>query len=291
MNIPHSVTASVLVLILYLFAGVAVRQRWNHRIALNPLKIVAGASGRASLSNAQVFFFTLIVAWLALYWVIREGELIPINDTVLALLGIAVVGSAAGKATAISKFRVTGQNWAWSKKKGWIKESFNRSAVGQTPKPSDLITSDQGFEIAKFQAVVFSLIVGISLLVTGATATSPGAFSGFEVKDAYLALIGLSQGVYVGGKAIGSNLIAELNKKLDDVRKLETEFTSAVANSATWKGLAKADRTMKAASEQAKPTEYVAYMSAATEAAEIVGHVTGIPVAASSVEPELPVTL
>ena len=63
--------ASVLLAIIYLFAGFAVRQRWGHHVALNPLKIIAGVSGRASLSNAQVFFFTLIVAWLALFWVFK----------------------------------------------------------------------------------------------------------------------------------------------------------------------------------------------------------------------------
>lgn len=288
MSVPDAIAASVLVCILYLIAGFAVRDRWKHRVALNPLKIVAGISGRASLSNTQVFFFTLIVAWLALYWVIQKGELVPIHNTVLGLLGIAVVGAGASKAAAVSRFRVTGSNWAWAKKKGWIKDSFNRSTAEQTPKLSDLLTSDQGFEIAKFQAVVFSLVVGISLLYNGATVADAESFSKFAIDKAYLTLIGLSQGVYVGGKVIGSNLFAELNQKLDEVRELELAFTTAVANSAAWSGASEPDRVMKLAREQCAPTEYLAYLSAATEASEIVGHLTGLLIEAPKVEPELP---
>ena len=275
-----AISASVLVLILYIFAGVSVKRFWDYKFALNPLKIVAGVSRRASLSNTQVFFFTLIVAWLALFWAAKTGKLIPIHETVLGLLGITVVGSGASKAAAVSRFRVTGENWAWSKKKKWIKQSFNKSKIDQTPKLSDLLTSDQGFEIAKFQAVVFSLVIGISLLYNGATADKAADFSNFKIEDVYLGLIGLSQGVYVSGKVIGSNLFAELNKKLDLVRKLETEFTAAVANSEAWKesNESDGDKRLKLASEQCAPTEYATYMSAAGEAAEMVGHLTSNPV-------------
>jgi hypothetical protein len=288
LSVPHVIAATILVFILYLAAGFSVRERWNHRVPLNPLKIVAGISGRASLSNTQVFFFTLIVAWLALYWVVQEGDLVPINDTVLILLGITVVGTGASKAAAVSRFRVTGQNWAWAKKKGWIQKDFTRSSVQPTPKLGDLFTSDQGFEIAKFQAVVFSLIIGISLLYNGAMVADPESFSKVAIDDAYLTLIGISQGVYVGGKMIGSNLIGELNQKLDKVRELELACTTAVAKSASWIAADAADRVMKLAREQCAVSEYAAYMSAATEASEIVAHLTGISVDTSKVGPELP---
>jgi len=301
-----AISATVVVLILYIIAGVSVKRFWGYKFALNPLKIVAGVSKRASLSNTQVFFFTLIVAWLALFWAAKTGELIPIHETVLGLLGITVIGSGASKAAAVSRFRVTGENWAWSKRKRWIKESFNKSKINQTPKISDLLTSDQGFEIAKFQAVVFSLVIGISLLYNGATAEEAADFSNFKIEDVYLGLIGLSQGVYVSGKVIGPDLFAELNKKLDLVRKREVAFISAVSNSNAWKESSKSDedkdkgkdkdkdkdkeeeRRLKLASEQCAPTEYAAYMSAASEAVEIVGHLTGNPVEASNMEPGLP---
>lgn len=288
MNISDAVVATIIVAILYLAAGYSVKERWDHKLPLNPLKIIAGVSGRASLSNMQVFFFTLIVAWLALYWVVQTGALVPLHNTVLMLLGIAVAGTGASKAAAISRFRVTGENWAWAKSKGWIQKDFTRSPVNPTPKLSDLITSDQGFEMPKFQAVVFSLIVGISLLCNGASIADAAEFSKYEVPEAYLILIGISQGVYVGGKVIGSNIVAELNEKLDEVRKLELNFTTAVANSADWINATAANRKIKLASEKCAATEYAAYMSAVKEASKMAEHMTGVDIDGLKLQPELP---
>ena len=282
------IIATSLVAIIYALASMAVKHRWNHVAPINPLKIIADFTGRASLSNMQVFFFTLIVTWLAIYWVVQAGALIPINSSLLALLGIAVVGSGASKAVDTSRLRVTAENWAWAKKKGWIKNDFTRAATGREPKLSDLLTSDQGFEIAKFQAVAFSLVVGISLLYYGTTTSDPQAFSTYTIPGTYLSLIGISQGVYVGGKLVGANLFAELNTKLDKVRTLELAFTATVVKSSRWAGAAAADKVIEIAREKDAPTEYTAYISAATEAAEIVGNLTGIVVDAALIQPELP---
>ena len=287
-SILHALTATLLVIILYAFASIAVKHQWNYKPPINPLKIIADISGRASLSATQVFFFTLIVVWLAIYWVIQEGKLVPINNTVLNLLGIAVVGAGLGKASDTVRFRVTGENWAWAKKKGWIENDFTRASSGRVPKFSDLITSDQGFQVARFQAVAFSLVVGISLLFEGATAANAKEFSAFSIDNAYLALIGLSQGVYVGGKFIGANPVAELNTKLDKVRSLELAFTVAVVKSATWRQANVSSQVMKLAREQSAPDEYLAYLSAATEASEIVGNLTGNVVTNDLIQPELP---
>lgn len=289
-SLIYALIATVLVLILYAIAANSVKHRWNHRPPINPLKIIADITGRASLANTQVFFFTLIVAWLAIYWVIQEGSLVGINNTVLGLLGIAVVGSAAAKAVDTSRYRVTAENWSWAKKKSWIKNDFTGGRSDRVPKFGDLLTSDQGFEIARFQAVTFSLIVGISLFYNGVTAANAAAFSDFKINEAYLTLIGMSQGVYVGGKLLGANLFAELNTKLDKVRSLELAFTTAVAKSPDWVGAAASDRVIKLAREKCALIEYTAYMSAATEAGEIVENLTGNKVEAAPIEPELPPT-
>ena len=280
--------ATVLVLTLYGLAGFAVRNRWDHKLPLNPLKIIAGSSGRASLSSAQVFFFTLIVLWLAIYWVLRAGQLVPVDNSVLVLLGIALAGSGVGKITDSARFRATGENSAWAKRKNWIKKDFSRASVDRTPEIGDLLTSDGTFDIARFQAVGFSLVVGIALLYTGATAANAEAFSQFTIDEAYLALIGLSQSAYVGGKYVGSNPFRELNAKLDKVRSLEVAFISKVASSEEWKDKPAQDRNMALARETCAVDEFVKYMSSAVEAAEIVGSMTGNPIDAACILPELP---
>ena len=179
-------------------------------------------------------------------------------------------------------------NTAWAKKKKWIKNDFTQASSDCVPKFSDLFTSDQGFEVSRFQAVIFSVIVGISLLYEGVALENIEAFKNFSIDDTYLALIGLSQGVYVGGKVTGANPIAELNTKLDKVRELELAFTTAVVKSPTWSSVGVAARVMQLAREQSAPSEYTAYMSTATEAAEIVGSLTGNKIDTAYIQPELP---
>ena len=137
---------------------------------------------------------------------------------------------------------------------------------------------------------MFSLVIGLSLLINGATVDNADAFSKFEIDPNYLTLIGISQGVYVGGKAIGGNVFGELNVKLDKVRELELAFVTAVANSAAWTGAGEAERVLKLAREKAAPTEYAAYRSAANEASELTGYVTGVPIEPQKIEPSLPAT-
>ena len=287
-SVPHAIVATVLTLVLYGLASFAVKNRWDHKIVVHPLKVIADGSGRASLSTAQVFFFTMIVLWLAMYWVLQEGNLISIDNSVLGLLAIAVVGSGVGKITDSTRFQTSAENWAWAKKKKWINNDFTKASAERTPKVSDLLTSDQIFDIARFQAVGFSLVVGIALLYNGATVTNAEAFSKVTINEAYLALIGISQGAYVGGKYVGSNLFRELNTKLDKVRSLEVAFILAVANSKEWKDKAPQERNTKFACETCAVNEYIEYMSAATEAAEIVSHMTGNPLDDARIQPMLP---
>lgn len=291
-----AIVASLCILALYVVAAFAVRNRWGGTLLVHPLMVTAHIRGRASLSRTQVFFFTFIFIWITIYWLLREGELAPINDTVLALLGIAVAGAGLGRVADTTRFRVSGENWAWAKAKRWISQDFSRAlppdpsnnAVGTTPKLSDLFTSDQGFEVARFQAVAFSLVVGIALLYNGVTVETSAEFVKFSVEGHYLTLIGISQGVYVGGKLTGGNPIGELNKKLDQLRPLELKFTQAVAGSNEWLGAEEENRTMKRAREEIAPGEYSEYSTVASEAATLIQELTGVVVPQDRIEPRLP---
>lgn len=287
-SISPAIAATVLIFIFYLLAANAVKSRWGYKLLISPLKVTAEATGRASLSKTQVFFFTLLVAWLSVYWLTKTGELVPLNNSIIILLGIAAGGAGLGRVAGTARSRITGDNWAWAKKKKWIKNDFTRAPSDCVPKFSDLFTSDEGFEVSRFQAVIFSVIVGVSLLYEGATIVEIEDFKNFSIDDAYLTLIGLSQGVYVGGKVTGANPVAELNTKLDKVRELELAFTTEVVKSPTWNSAAEADRIMQLAREQSAPSEYTAYMSVAKEAAEIVGSLTGNKIDATYIQPELP---
>ena len=287
---PHALAATVAVLVLYAIASFAIRNRWDHKVLISPLRLLATQNGRASLAGAQVFFFTLIVLWLTIYWVFREGQLVPVDNSVLLLLGVATIGSGLGKVTDSTRFRVTAENWAWAKKKGWIKKDFTQASADYTPRIGDLLTTNQNFDITRFQSVGFSLVVGIALLYNGATAADASAFSKFTIDDAYLVLIGVSQGGYVGGKYIGGNLFQELNEKLKAVRSLEVAFATAVVRSEEWKNSDAENRTVAFARDCA-PKEYIAYMAAAEETGEVVSEMTGNVIDVSRNQPTLPAGL
>ncbi|MCY4305777.1 MAG: hypothetical protein OXC62_13520 [Aestuariivita sp.] len=283
-----SVVATVLVFIFYLLAANSVKSQWEHKLLINPLKITTEANGRASLSKTQVFFFTLIVAWLSIYWIMEEGKLVPLNDSIIMLLGIAAGGAGLGRVAGAARFQVTGVNLAWTKKKKWIEKDLTRVSLAHRPKFSDLFTSDQGFEVSRFQAVVFSVIIGGSLMYNGIMIDDVSQFESFSIPSTYLALIGLSQGVYVGGKVVGTNFIPELNSKLDKLRELELAFTTAVLQSPIWQNASTGERDLWLAREKAAPSQYTTYMQNATEAAEIVNSLTGNKIDSIRIQPELP---
>ncbi len=283
-----AVITTAILFIFYMAVGFAIRDRWKHKIVFNPLKIIANDSGRASLSSAQIFFFALIVLWLEIYWVLQEGTLIPINDSILILLGITIVGSGTGKLSDSARFRATAENWAWAKKKKWIEKNFSRSSIKRIPKFGDLLTNEQGFDIARFQTVGFSLLIGVALAYSGITAEDGKGFSEFAIDDGFLALIGISQGAYVGGKFVGGNLYRELNEMLDNLRKLEIKFMQAVVNSTEWRNESVETRNMKLASSICAVNEYVEYIKVAEGTSEIVENLTGNFIQKQHIEPSLP---
>jgi len=287
-GIPYEVLTTAILFAFYVMASFAVKDRWRHKILVNPLKIIASSSGRASLSSTQIFFFTMIVLWLAIYWILKEGKLVAINETVLTLLGIAIAGSGAGKVSDATRSRVTAENWAWAKKKKWIKKNLTRSSPERAPRFSDLLTTDQGFDIARFQAVGFSLLVGIALFWSGYTTENAKGFTDFTIDDGYLVLIGISQSAYVGGKFVGGDLFRELNIILDKVRTLEIAFTKAVANTTEWKQAPTEKRNMDLASTVCAPNEYIEFLRAAELTSEIVENMTGNHIDSVQIKPALP---
>jgi len=264
-NVWSGVIASVVVLAFYWLAAYSRESVQEGTWRGNPLVITVGVHGRASLSNLQVFFFSLIVFWILTYHVAKELTLSDLSPHVLYLLGIGAAGTVGAKVTALSRQRLSLVNWAWLKRKGWIKKSIDPPA--RPPRWTDLITSEDTFDVYKFQTLVVSLIVGISLLASGLAAGSTGGLESFIIPNSLLGLLGLSQAVNVTGKATGSPVRINLGAQLDKVRKLEGEFVAATAKA--WKkskrDVADIDAAIKAA-----PEEYNAFLAAAKEAAEMV---------------------
>jgi hypothetical protein len=244
---------------------------------LNPLEIAAGINGSASLALFQLFFFTLIVAGLVAYVLLRTGALVNLSDDVLILLGIAGVGTGAATITAVAKQRIAFENWSWLVARKWLPQTGRERA---NPRWSDLITSEGTFDASRFQSLVFSIIVGASLLVINLDSLAT-----FSIPPAILGILGLSQVLYVGSKAAKPPTVSELDKALDELRGLERAFVGKTAAIWARPGVAR-DKTLADAIAQA-PDEYTAFMNKQREVLVMFQSVIGAPLPGAILEPGL----
>ena len=273
------VAASVAVVVAYLVAGYV-------RDSYNVLKIVRGVHPRASLSKLQLFFFTLVVLWVVVAVLTWTGELTGLSSDVVVLLGIGAAGTAGGKMAGVAKRRLDSANWAWLVRKGWIKESVERGTDDRNPEFGDLLRSDGEFDVGKFQLFAFSLVVGAALVYFAIDHGAAAACVPFVIPGEYLALLGLSEVAYVGGKAVQPGTRSDLDKKVTELREKERAFVEAVEKA--WTDLdAGAERNL-AAARAAAPEAYQAYRMRALEAAGMVAACTGNAVDEARIEPDVP---
>jgi hypothetical protein len=172
----------------------------------------------------QIFAFTLLIFGLMRYYQLRTGILITLSTDILALLGISAVGATGGKLTALAKRRLSFPSWAWLRRNGWLP---NR-ADDYAPRAQwrELITDFDGkeFDVYSFQMAVFSLIVAAALITTNLAGVEA-----FHIPAELLGLLGLSQGVFIAGRAAGTSTYQELDAALTDVRKKAEAYLSLKA--------------------------------------------------------------
>jgi hypothetical protein len=186
----------------------------------DPVVLTAGANGRGSASKLQILFFSLIVFELLLYIFMRTGRLSNLSQTVLLLMGIAGVGAAAAAGTDVTRNRLDFENWAWLVNKKWL--PTGGVAEINLARWQDIVTTDGEFDVYRFQMIIFSVVVGVSLMTIGLS-----DLASFEIPTALLGILGLSQVVYVGGKLVSPPSCAELNTQLTSFRKAEATFREA----------------------------------------------------------------
>ena len=80
------------------------------------------------------------------------------------------------------------------------------------------------FDIYRFQSFTFNVVVAVALLVSGFTGLAE-----FTIPAGLLALLGLSQVAYVGGKAVTPK-VADLDQALTKAREAEESFKKAVSD-------------------------------------------------------------
>jgi len=267
-----TLVAVAAVVIAYLIAVLALG-RIGQGHAWSPVYLTSGPFDKASLSQFQIFGFTLLVFGLLVYILFRIGILPNISSDILLLLGISAAGTAGSKVAGVAMKRFSFENWAWLRNNGWLKvyeaAVDGKKADTKRARWGDLLKTDGSFDIYSFQLATFSVLVGYSLLTS-----DPKALATFSVPANLLALLGLSNVVYIGGKAVAPNSVGELDKKLTALRLLETDWISAVAKDVV--GLAGQSAKQQKAIELARD-KATAYIAAAREAARMLKSIYSAP--------------
>jgi hypothetical protein len=206
-------------LMVYVLAAVGV---WRvstpptaFRKVLNPFRLTAGVFGQSSVSNLQIFVFTLIVLGLLVHVLLRTGELSDISGNVAWLLGVVGVGTGAARASAMRRQQIEPAHLNWILKRGWVKRQ---------PSISQLVTQAGEFSVTRFQSIAFSIVVAIALLIGG-----PSEISTFTIPESILGLLVASQAIYVGGKwvqpsTVDKDHLKAINNAIKEARAAEDEL-------------------------------------------------------------------
>jgi hypothetical protein len=178
--------------------------------AFSPIVISQDAFGTASLARFQVLLFTLSAVGVYAYVLVRTGELSSLSSDVLWLLGITLAGSTL--ASIAGGPVVSTGNRLWLLATGVLDNAPRR------PRWHDLLGTDGEIDVTRVQALAFSAFAAAALVTNG-----PNDLERFEVPDTLKYLIGLSQAVYVAGKALPREAAKQLNDELRVMRDAERD--------------------------------------------------------------------
>lgn len=271
-NGAFSFWAAVLAVLLAYLLAVLALGRIGNAYAWDPVYLTSDRHDRASLSQFQIFGFTLIVLGMLTFILLRVGMLSDISQDVLLLLGISAVGAAGTKVAEEMKTRLSFENWAWLRNQGWLRTYETGGDLERDPKRArwgDLLKIGGDFDVYSLQLATFSLVVAYSLVTAEADKLAT-----FAIPDNLKALLGLSNVVYIAGKAITPNSVGELDKKVEELRGVETAWLGSAAGLDSVK-LAVSQQAKLQAAVAAAPDKYQAYLTTAREVARMLKSIYG----------------
>ncbi|MFF9553666.1 hypothetical protein [Methylobacterium fujisawaense] len=185
--------------------------------AANPIFISQDSLGFGSLARFQILIFTTVVGFVLLMVFIHSGFISGVSNTVLLLLGVTVIGGtlarAAGDWTGIS-----------STTRRWLINTGTLIYQRDKPRWSDLFETQGEIDVAKVQALLFTVLISFGIFASNYT-----GLSSFSLPYQTVYLASLSQGTYVFGKL----LPAETRKQVeDDVSALRAAASKLAASPA-----------------------------------------------------------
>lgn len=176
--------------------------------ALNPTVIMQDAFGYCSLARFQVLLFTLVLTGVYAYVLLRTGRLPNLSNSVLGLLGITLAGSVLA--------RVAEGPVVDTPNRLWLLGTGVLDPTPRLPRWRDLIAGDGEIDVTRVQALAFTLFAAGALVANGT-----GDLESFQIPDQLNYLMGISQTVYVAGKALPRETAKRLNDEIRVLREAE----------------------------------------------------------------------
>jgi hypothetical protein len=159
------------------------------------LRVISTRDGYASLSQLQIVLWTVAVGMSAIYVMTLSGNLISISDGTLVLLGIA-------SATALAA-RIPGSAQPAADPPAVDPAVTDPPRpVPATPEWSDLVVPNratQEIDVTRLQMLAFTLITAAFVLIKVVV-----DYEIPSIPSNFLVLMGISNGVYVGGRKLPS---------------------------------------------------------------------------------------
>jgi hypothetical protein len=207
--------------------GGKTRRSWS------PVFVTSNKFGRASLAQLQIFIFTLIVVGLLTFVLLRTSVLSDISGDILMLLGISAAGTTGARIAEVLKGRLKFEHWSWLRNQGWL-TAYEDSTDHKLKPPlakaawQDLLRSEGSFDIYSFQLATVSLVVAIALVTSDLR-----GLAHFTIPEHLLQLLGLSNFVFVGAKAISPDTFKDLDDKLEEVIQAEAVLRAKIESALT----------------------------------------------------------
>jgi hypothetical protein len=182
------------------------------------LRIICTSDGYASLSQLQIVLWTFVVGMSAIYVMTLSGNLISISAGTLTLLGIAsgagllarIQGAPGKEPTTPPKPAPDASTPAAGASSKPAMGASSKPAMGASteaaeaiePEWADLVIPNRGsgeIDVTRLQMLAFTLIVAAFVVVK--------VVADYEIPtipESFLVLLGISNGVYVGGRKLPS---------------------------------------------------------------------------------------
>ena len=187
---------------------------------LDPVLITQDSLGFGSTSRLQIFYFTVVLAATLTYVFLRAGYLSEIPSNLLYLVGIVGAGGTLSRVVANARAdrddNITFTTDRWLSRHGIV-------FPPRTARWWDLVVTGKEFDVYKFQGLVFSLLVGAWILSSGLS-----NLADLKIPDNIMLLLGLSQAIYVGGKAVAEPSRKGLNDAVARAIRAETALLASI---------------------------------------------------------------